>query len=922
MLLFKKEKNKIFNTINLKKDFNPILSFLSEFCEVPHVFVSLIDDGVPIIKAEIGFDFLTIPERIRLINEEIVLGNKIIIVTEPDKEDDFKKLDSSHFSFNFFAGFPIRTDENEVVGTLCVMANQSKALSPAQLKSINFAVQQIESILKLQLYNTKLEETLTKQKNQFQLFVDNSKEILFELNLEGIFTYASKKWTDFLGFENDEILEKSITLIIHPEDIEMYITYLNTVFQTGKSKKQLAYRILNKEGNYVWYATNLEFLEKEGKPVFIEYYSDSEEHIKIQQKLLQEKEFYEKILDRLPTDVAVFDSNSKYIYLNPMAIKNDELRKFIIGKDDFEYAKHTGRDDLFAKKRRVKFLQALESRNLIEWEDSIQLQNGEINYHNRKFAPVFLENGALDIMVGFGVDITASKKLKDELQQSEEQFKGVFENSAVGMALVDIEGYYIEVNERLCEIFGYSEQELKFLKFHEITHYEDLALDLDNKEKIDSGKIKSFSSEKRFIHKNKTIIWAQMFVSVAKNSKNEIKHYIVQIIDITARKKVEEQNRVLTDEINKNKAIQLNEAKNMYRLLAENTADLVCLHHLDASFSYVSPSIHKLLGYVPEELIGKFPTEIVHAVDMKILENRFEDFVNGQEGIAVEIRCKNKKGNYYWFESNAVLVKENGIPIGFQSSTRDISQRKEAEKIVKNTLIQQQKLNELRTNLVATVSHEFRTPMTTIRTSAELISMYLEGHNFENSIPIQKRLNIINGEIDSLVELMNAVLTISKEDSGNTNFNPVAFDLKKLCLAVIDSSCTSHDKNIKVKTSFKGDYFHTFADKSLMEYCIVNVLNNAFKYSNRMKDIIFNVFTIQDTIVIEITDFGIGIPKEDQSKIFNTFFRASNTDAFQGTGLGLYIVKNFAEKNSGTVQLESQVGIGTKVTLKFPLKTK
>ena len=87
-----------------------------------------------------------------------------------------------------------------------------------------------------------------------------------------------------------------------------------------------------------------------------------------------------------------------------------------------------------------------------------------------------------------------------------------------------------------------------------------------------------------------------------------------------------------------------------------------------------------------------------------------------------------------------------------------------------------------------------------------------------------------------------------------------------------------------------------------------------------MEDIILKVFTTQDTIVIEIIDFGIGIPEEDQPKLFNTFFRASNSDGFQGTGLGLYIVKTFAEKNSGTVQLESQLGKGTKVTLKFPLQ--
>jgi signal transduction histidine kinase len=105
-----------------------------------------------------------------------------------------------------------------------------------------------------------------------------------------------------------------------------------------------------------------------------------------------------------------------------------------------------------------------------------------------------------------------------------------------------------------------------------------------------------------------------------------------------------------------------------------------------------------------------------------------------------------------------------------------------------------------------------------------------------------------------------------------------------------------------------------------MEYSLFNILNNAIKYSEGLGDIIFNLFTREKKIVLEIIDFGIGIPEKDQSKLFNTFFRASNTSGFPGTGLGLYIVKTFTEKNSGTIQLDSKLGKGTKVTLQFPLQ--
>jgi len=166
---------------------------------------------------------------------------------------------------------------------------------------------------------------------------------------------------------------------------------------------------------------------------------------------------------------------------------------------------------------------------------------------------------------------------------------------------------------------------------------------------------------------------------------------------------------------------------------------------------------------------------------------------------------------------------------------------------------------------------------------------------------------------------MNAVLTISKDDAGKTNFYPIIFDLKKLCIDVIETSFDNQKDGRKVQTLFKGIDFNVFADRNLMEYSLFNLLNNAFKYSENSGDIILQITSNASEIILEIIDFGIGIPKEDQHKLFNTFFRASNTNGVQGTGLGLYIVKTFTEKNYGKISLESQLNKGTRVTLLFPV---
>ena len=1172
------KERKTFETFDFQKEFNFMLSFVMELCDISEAFISIVDGSETIVKLKIGSKFLDLSET-GLFTDSIVFHNKKIVVSDINNDSSYC---SNLHPFSFFAGFPICLSDGSVAGALCFMDIAGKELSAIQLKGLDYAVIKIQSRLELWQQEQIQRDIIKDRESQFQLFIDNSNQIFFELSLDGIITFASENWTTFLGYELYEIIGKSNTSLIHPEDLEMCYTYFNELVTTRKNQNEIVYRVLHKKGHYVWHSCSLKLTEKKGDLFYSGYCRDVTEDIEAQRNLLQQKEFYEKILDQIPTDIAVLDSNFKYVYLNNVAVKNEELRKFIIGKDDFEYAEHTGRDKAFAKNRRGKFMKAVEDKQIVEWEDTIERKNGEKTYHIRKFAPIFRDDGSFEMMVSFWVDVTEHKKnqeevlkskqltksiiqnvgvgilihgaqyeilesnkvacemfglsrdqllgittfdkhwkaihkdgseffpeefpvtqavkhlkpckdivmgiyrplfndyiwiladaipvfdelgdfvyvvcsfsditlrkiaedslrisnerfvysnkatfeaiwdwdlvtgtifigegfstlfghkfdsdyivadrnktfihpddrkkvfesrdkaleseidewhyseyrflksdgsyayvkddaviirndegkavrligtvqditkekrLKDELKQSEEQFKGAFQYSAVGIALVNLEGYYIEINERLCEILGYSNAEMKAMKFHDITYYKDLNKYLMNIKKLHSGEITHFNKEKRFIHKNKSIVWTHLSVSLVLKNANVRGHYIVQMIDITERKKIERENKLLVEEKNRNKRIQLNEVKTTYRLLADNTVDLVCLHNLDSSFQYVSPSVKKLLGFNEEALIGKLPQEFIHPEDLDKLQNVLDDFINKMEDISVRLRFRNVKGKYCWFETKAAIVKEKGIPTSFQSSTRDITQQKEAEEIVEKTLIQERELNELRSNLVSTISHEFRTPMTTIRASAELISMYLEGYDYKNSFHVEKRINIITEEIDRIVELMNAVLTISKDDSGKTNFNPVKFDLKQVCNDVIENYYSSENKERKVVTRFEGDTFYVFADKKLMEYSIFNILNNAFKYSVGCGDVMLNLLITEGTIVIEVIDFGIGIPEHDQSKLFNTFFRASNTEGFQGTGLGLYIVKTFVEKNSGTVHLESQIGRGTKVTLNFP----
>lgn len=1073
--------------------------------------------------------------------------------------------------------YPIVITNSELLGTLALIHNDQLSK-----EAMDTCLQLVENHIELFDNTVQLKKAVINQNKQFESFIENSKEILYELNHLGEILYLSDSWETATGYTIEESLGKITAEYLHPNDIESVGEFLSKLVPNEKCNESVTYRVKHKKGHYIWHSSDVKLIERDGSLYYIGNCRDVTDFIKSQEEITKQKEFYGKILDRLPIDLGVWDENHRYLFLNREAIKNDELRNFIIGKDDFQYAKHTGRDESFAKSRREKFLKALENKEIVEWEDQIIDLLGNQRFFTRKFIPIYHSDGQFDMMTGYGIEITQSKKineeilksrqlttsviqnaavgiivqgpqsefleynksacemlgltedqmigkssfhphwkvvhldgsefkaeehpvpqviknlipvknvtmgvhrpltndlvwllvdaipvfndkkelvyvictfnditarkkaedaliesnerfkyasqatsdalwdwniitneifvgesynllfgyqfdnnvipgefceslvhpvdkedyensiekafienkqkwsheyrylksdgsyafvsdkaiiirdengnpvrmigamqditqeklLKHELQQSEERFKGAFNNSSFGSALVSLNGNWIVVNNRMTEILGYTKEEFKELSFVEFTYKDDVEIDLAYKKQMDEGEISYFHFEKRFIHKNQSLVWVHLSVSTVKDSNGNVQYYVAQVVDISERKRMEEENRLLIEENNRNKAQQLIEAKNWYRLLADNTIDLVCLHNLDSSFKYVSPSIKNLLGYTPEDLIGKYPADLVHPEDLAKFKNQIGKIIKENKRISEQVRLLNSYGEYQWFETNATLVYENNVPVSYQSSTRDITQRKKAEKIIEDTLIQERQLNELRTNLVSTISHEFRTPMTTIRTSAELIAMYIENSNFNNTPQVEKRIETITKEIDRIVELMDAVLTISKDDADKTSFNPVICNLKEICLDVIETSFAHQKDNRIVEVFFESSISTIFADINLIKYTLFNLLSNAFKYSVGFGNVKLNLKEKDENIIVEVIDNGIGIPEDDQPKLFNTFFRASNSNGIQGTGLGLYIIKTFTEKNSGSVTLESQLGKGTKVTLEFPL---
>lgn len=223
-------------------------------------------------------------------------------------------------------------------------------------------------------------------------------------------------------------------------------------------------------------------------------------------------------------------------------------------------------------------------------------------------------------------------------------------------------------------------------------------------------------------------------------------------------------------------------------------------------------------------------------------------------------------------------------------------------------------LNDLKSRFISMASHEFRTPLTTILSSASLISEY---HAAESSEKRQKHINRIKSAVNNLNDILSDFLSISKLEEGKVHAEYRNFHLRELINEVI------LDMQINAKAGQKITYAHkgneeVYLDSKLLKNILINLINNAIKFTPEHKNI--NIKTRCDayTISLEIQDEGMGISEEDQKHLFERFYRGKNAFNIQGTGLGLHIVGNYVDLMKGHITLTSQLNKGTTIKITFP----
>jgi PAS domain S-box-containing protein len=294
---------------------------------------------------------------------------------------------------------------------------------------------------------------------------------------------------------------------------------------------------------------------------------DISDQKKNEQQLKQQRIFYEDLLNQIPADIAVFNADHTYLFANKNSFKNDEeLRQWIIGRKDEDYARLKNKPATFVTERYKLLDNAIASRRPVEWIEKLTNRQGETEHHLRILKPVFDADGSHKLTLAYGLNVTDLIVTQEALKTSVETFSSAFEHSGVGMALISPFGHWLDMNSVVNRLMGYTKEELQKITFQDITYHEDLEKDVTLVKQMLKKEITTYTLEKRYVSKEKRIIWASLTVSMVWNSDDTPKFFIAQILDITKRKELEKEVNQRNSEMEATKASLINKVKQLEEL--------------------------------------------------------------------------------------------------------------------------------------------------------------------------------------------------------------------------------------------------------------------------------------------------------------------------------------------------------------------
>lgn len=542
------------------------------------------------------------------------------------------------------------------------------------------------------------------------------------------------------------------------------------------------------------------------------------------------------------------------------------------------------------------------------WEGRIITADGEEKWIRNTARPRTLDDSST-LWNGVMTDITEQNLSQQEIAEKQHLYRLVTENATDVVSLFDAKQELRYLSPSIESMLGFSVDEIRDIGIPTLIHPEDREYVRAEIQRTTANQVENSRYSCRMQQKGGAYIWVEVVAKRQYDNGGRIVQTIANLRDVN--------NQLVAES-------RLKKSEMLHRLLAENSKDLICLHNLDRSYVYISPSISELTGYQPEELIGTDPLTYIHPEDLKRFGRKVSGVIFGDHPTQVEYRFRRKDESYLWMSTSTIPVKDDGGgTIRFQSSSRDVSAQKQAEQNLIEAKEKAEQAVQAKQQFLSNMSHEIRTPMNAVVGLTHLLEQ-------ENPREDQlDHLKTLKFSAENLLMIINDILDYAKIEEGKVIFEEVNFNLDELLGNLFQSFLAkAKEKDISLRFEKNSKLpFHLVGDSGRLSQVLYNILGNAIKFTETgyVKLRIEEIEKGSGWIDLQFTviDTGIGISEQKLDLIFDRFSQAdSETNRkFGGTGLGLSITKRLLELQNSELRVKSKYGKGSKFYFVLRFKT-
>jgi PAS domain S-box-containing protein len=768
---------------------------------------------------------------------------------------------------------------------------------------------------------------------------------------DGVLVEVNETFTRTLGYNRDEVLGKTpfeLNFWVTPERLQSYRAQL----ETQGFVRDFETQVRTKEGRIRTVLLSSDLVEIDGTPYSLTAGVDISERKrseKIQQATYQisESAYAAEDLTSLYAQIhviikglmraenfyiAVFDSVTELISF-PYFIDERSQRPepFRIGTGLTGYVLHTGRPLLLDAAMNARKQLNGGKVTFEGFEDICYVESGEPSA-TWLGVPLSIQGKAIGVMavqdycdgqaygeeekqiLAFVATQTAlaidRKRGQRALQENEKKYRALFEGSSQGVLIQD-EEKFLEVNSATLRILGLDSPDSilgthpkdSSPPFQPNGESSDVASRRHITECMQNGSVRfdwvGLNS------RGHEVPLEVILTRVELGGRNIIQ---AVINDISERKKAESELRA--------SEVRLRESEARFSTAFHASPVLMTIATLnDTRFVEVNEAFMQTLGLKRTEVIGRNSLEL----SLWLSENeraRFFERLKEEGSLRnVEAQTRGRYGMVHTMQISADIIEINRQP-HLLTFALDISERKRAETELHLALEKERELSQLKSNFVSLVSHEFRTPLEIIMSSADNLDRY---HDRLAPDKRHQLLRTINRSVSRMSGMMEEVLVLGRLETDRMTFRPVLFDLRALSQRVCDEIESATGKRCAIEFRMDATPDQAFGDESVLRHIFTNLLSNGVKYSPPGETVQLTIQREGDDAICSVADNGCGIPDSDQKRLFQAFHRGSNVRQIPGTGLGLLIVRRCVDLHGGEIQFESNEGRGTTFSVRLPL---